>query len=230
VAPLAALRQAPPCPAALALRWRGASGALSACNPRPPGGPKLPRHKLNIWDVGGQKTLRPYWRNYFEKTDGLIWVVDSADLARLGDCRDELARLLQEERLHGATLLIMANKQDVASAFSMQQIEEVGAQLPGGEGRKRREALPAAPGAGRRAPAGMCQAQGCGPRAARWVGCRGEGAGAAGGGQGGRADARLAAAAADPGAGQRRQAALAHRGLQRRHRRGPARELRLDRG
>lgn len=36
------------------------------------------RYKLNIWDVGGQKTLRPYWRNYFEKTDGLIWVVDSA--------------------------------------------------------------------------------------------------------------------------------------------------------
>jgi ADP-ribosylation factor-like protein 2 len=30
--------------------------------------------KLNIWDVGGQKTLRPYWRNYYEKTDGLIWV------------------------------------------------------------------------------------------------------------------------------------------------------------
>lgn len=32
------------------------------------------RYKLNIWDIGGQKTLRPYWRNYFEKTDGLIWV------------------------------------------------------------------------------------------------------------------------------------------------------------
>jgi ADP-ribosylation factor-like protein 2 len=44
-------------------------------------------YKLNIWDVGGQKTLRPYWRNYYEKTDGLIWVVDSADLARLEDCR-----------------------------------------------------------------------------------------------------------------------------------------------
>ena len=40
--------------------------------------PSLFRYKLNIWDVGGQKTLRPYWRNYFEKTDGLIWVVDSA--------------------------------------------------------------------------------------------------------------------------------------------------------
>ncbi len=34
---------------------------------------------LNIWDVGGQQTIRTYWRNYFESTDGLIWVVDSAD-------------------------------------------------------------------------------------------------------------------------------------------------------
>ena len=38
--------------------------------------------KLNIWDVGGQKSLRSYWKNYFETTDGLIWVVDSADKRR----------------------------------------------------------------------------------------------------------------------------------------------------
>lgn len=31
-------------------------------------------YKLNVWDVGGQKTLRSYWRNYFESTDGLVWV------------------------------------------------------------------------------------------------------------------------------------------------------------
>ena len=53
--------------------------------------------KLNIWDVGGQKSLRSYWRNYFESTDGLIWVVDSADKWRLDDCRKELASLLLEE-------------------------------------------------------------------------------------------------------------------------------------
>lgn len=81
-------------------------------------------YKLNIWDIGGQKTLRPYWRNYYEKTDGLIWVIDSADLARLQDCRDELHRLLLEERLFGATLLILANKQDIPSALSVKQLEE----------------------------------------------------------------------------------------------------------
>ena len=58
------------------------------------------RHCLPEWhegDVGGQKTLRSYWRNYFEKTDALIWVVDATDRLRIDDCRDELAGLLLEE-------------------------------------------------------------------------------------------------------------------------------------
>ena len=25
---------------------------------------------LNIWDIGGQISLRAYWKNYFEETDG----------------------------------------------------------------------------------------------------------------------------------------------------------------
>lgn len=55
------------------------------------------RYTLNIWDVGGQKTIRSYWRNYFEQTDGLVWVVDSSDLRRLDDCKMELDNLLKEE-------------------------------------------------------------------------------------------------------------------------------------
>jgi GTPase SAR1 family protein len=48
-------------------------------------------------DVGGQRTLRPYWRNYFEQTDALVWVVDSGDRLRMKDCKDELHSLLQED-------------------------------------------------------------------------------------------------------------------------------------
>ena len=55
------------------------------------------RYKLNIWDVGGQKTIRSYWRNYFEKTDALIWVVDATDRLRIDDCKAELKGLLLEE-------------------------------------------------------------------------------------------------------------------------------------
>ncbi|KAG2228819.1 hypothetical protein INT48_006023 [Thamnidium elegans] len=81
--------------------------------------------KLNIWDVGGQKSIRSYWRNYFEQTDALIWVVDSADRLRLGDCKRELGLLLQEERLAGATLLVFANKQDISGALSEAEIKSV---------------------------------------------------------------------------------------------------------
>ncbi|KAG1445846.1 hypothetical protein G6F56_009766 [Rhizopus delemar] len=82
-------------------------------------------YKLNIWDVGGQKSIRSYWRNYFEQTDALVWVVDSADRLRLNDCRKELHQLLQEERLAGATLLVFANKQDIAGALSEKDIKNV---------------------------------------------------------------------------------------------------------
>ncbi|XP_064622490.1 ADP-ribosylation factor-like protein 2 [Lineus longissimus] len=80
--------------------------------------------KLNFWDVGGQKSLRSYWRNYFESTDGLIWVVDSADRRRLEDCKKELDGLLLEERLAGATLLVFANKQDLPGALSGEDIKD----------------------------------------------------------------------------------------------------------
>ncbi|KAK3287368.1 ADP-ribosylation factor-like protein 2 [Cymbomonas tetramitiformis] len=80
---------------------------------------------LNVWDVGGQKTLRSYWRNYYERTDGMIWVIDSADIRRLEDCRDELHKLLVEEKLAGASLLILANKQDISGALSPSEIEKV---------------------------------------------------------------------------------------------------------
>lgn len=80
---------------------------------------------LNIWDVGGQQSLRSYWRNYFESTDGLIWVVDSNDIDRLQDCRRELHTLLQEERLAGASLLVFLNKVDIPTALSAQEISAI---------------------------------------------------------------------------------------------------------
>ena len=85
---------------------------------------RFANYKLNIWDVGGQKTIRSYWRNYFEQTDGIVWVVDSTDRHRLKDCREELEAVLKQERLAGATLLIFANKQDLPGAMSCGEIRQ----------------------------------------------------------------------------------------------------------
>ena len=78
--------------------------------------------KVNVWDVGGQRSIRAFWRNYFDTTDGLVWVVDSSDRHRLQDCKAELHALLKEDRLSGASLLIMANKQDLPGALTPSEI------------------------------------------------------------------------------------------------------------
>ena len=35
--------------------------------------------KFQVWDLGGQTSIRPYWRCYYTNTDAVIYVVDSAD-------------------------------------------------------------------------------------------------------------------------------------------------------
>lgn len=32
--------------------------------------------KISIWDVGGQKSIRQYWKNYFDSaTDGIVIII-----------------------------------------------------------------------------------------------------------------------------------------------------------
>merc|ERR1719373_526026 len=78
--------------------------------------------KLNVWDIGGQKTIRPYWSNYFESSDALIYVIDSSDKRRLEESGQELRELLGEDKLGGIPLLIFANKQDLLQATPADEI------------------------------------------------------------------------------------------------------------
>jgi ADP-ribosylation factor-like protein 1 len=103
--------------------------------------------KFQVWDLGGQTSIRPYWRCYTTNTDALIFVVDATgtgERARLGDvgsigrpltltplpplfsvdvdrldvAKEELMGMLAEEELSGAALLVFANKQDLPGALS----------------------------------------------------------------------------------------------------------------
>ncbi|OIV92859.1 hypothetical protein TanjilG_00993 [Lupinus angustifolius] len=79
---------------------------------------------FTVWDVGGQDKIRPLWRHYFQNTQGLIYVVDSNDRERISEARDELHRMLSEDELHDATLLVFANKQDLPNALSVAEITD----------------------------------------------------------------------------------------------------------
>lgn len=77
---------------------------------------------MNVWDVGGQDRIRALWRHYYHNTQGLIYVVDSNDIERIDESRDELHKLLQEDELQDAVLLVYANKQDLPNAIKPQEL------------------------------------------------------------------------------------------------------------
>ncbi len=73
--------------------------------------------KMTIWDIGGQDRLRPLWRHYYEGTNGIIFVVDSADRARVQVAKEEIEKMMAEPSLSNARLLVYANKQDMPTAL-----------------------------------------------------------------------------------------------------------------
>lgn len=66
--------------------------------------------------------MRPYWKNYFDNSSALIFVIDSADKKRLDSAGSELNELLQEDKLAGIPVLIFANKQDLLNAMTAEDI------------------------------------------------------------------------------------------------------------
>merc|ERR1719197_1833660 len=60
------------------------------------------RLRMQVWDVGGQDKIRKLWRHYYHGTQGLIFVIDSADRNRVADARLELTKILDEEEMRDA--------------------------------------------------------------------------------------------------------------------------------
>ncbi|XP_041651381.1 ADP-ribosylation factor 4-like [Cheilinus undulatus] len=79
---------------------------------------------FTVWDVGGQDKIRPLWRHYFQNTQGLIFVVDSNDRERVREAAEELSKMLSEDELRDAVLLVFANKQDLPNAQSVSEVTE----------------------------------------------------------------------------------------------------------
>lgn len=79
---------------------------------------------LCIWDVGGQHTIRALWRHYYQGSDAIIWVLDSADLERLDEAKETLQNLMSEDSLRSIPVIVFANKQDLPKAISVAQVAD----------------------------------------------------------------------------------------------------------
>ena len=80
---------------------------------------------FQMWDLGGQSEIRPYWKCYYPKTNAVVFVIDSSDKERIDIAKQELFLLLQEDELNGVPIAILANKQDIDGALSDIEISDL---------------------------------------------------------------------------------------------------------
>ncbi|CAF2325150.1 unnamed protein product [Rotaria sp. Silwood2] len=79
---------------------------------------------FTVWDIGGQDKIRPLYRHYFDKTDGLIFVVDSSDPERFQEAREELFGIITNENMCSVPVVIIANKSDLPTAVKPSELIE----------------------------------------------------------------------------------------------------------
>ena len=74
--------------------------------------------------MGRQDRLRPLWRHYNQNTQGLIFVVDCNDTTRIDEAKAELTKVMDEDELRNACVLVLANKQDLPNAVGPEALAD----------------------------------------------------------------------------------------------------------
>ena len=80
--------------------------------------------KLQAWDLGGQESTRSIWNVYYVNTDAIIYVIDTHD-ETYDDSKTQFYKLLSNETLKNAIILIYANKQDLPGAKNVAEIIQI---------------------------------------------------------------------------------------------------------
>ncbi|XP_062430373.1 ADP-ribosylation factor-like protein 9 isoform X1 [Rhea pennata] len=89
---------------------------------------------MEFVEIGGSESLRSYWRMYLPQVLLLVYVVDSADHARLPVAKQLLHQLIQNDST--LPVVVLANKQDLEGAFSITDIHDALALSDIGDRRK----------------------------------------------------------------------------------------------
>ena len=72
--------------------------------------------RFQAFDLGGHELARQSWSDYYVDASAVVFIVDSADIARFNEAREQLESLLNDPALRGVPFLILGNKIDLPTA------------------------------------------------------------------------------------------------------------------
>ena len=85
------------------------------------------RVDLTVWDVGGAcQKMREIYFHYYRDANGMIFVIDSNDSERMYEVKEVLDKYLEDELwICTAPILILCNKQDIATSLTPNEIVDI---------------------------------------------------------------------------------------------------------
>jgi len=72
---------------------------------------------LKAWDLGGHEVVRELWQNFYLEANAILFLIDSADVDRFEEAKEELDGILNNADLKDVPVLVLANKIDVPVSF-----------------------------------------------------------------------------------------------------------------
>ena len=81
--------------------------------------------KFNSYDLGGHMQARKTWREYAGSVDGIVFMVDAADLNRLPEAKSELDNLVNMQELKDVPVCVFGNKVDKKEALKEEEFRQV---------------------------------------------------------------------------------------------------------
>jgi len=68
--------------------------------------------------------VRPLWRTYAKGSEGILYVIDSADYDTLEESKTELSQIFLCNEMNTLPILVIANKQDLPTALDLDYMND----------------------------------------------------------------------------------------------------------
>ena len=67
-----------------------------------------------FWDIGGAKSIRPYWENYYENTHCVLYFFDASDRKKIDESVEAFNDIFENDYMkENVHVIVVGNKSDL---------------------------------------------------------------------------------------------------------------------